>query len=529
MQVSEVLRVKGSTLFTVNPETMLSDCVITMADHDVGSLVVMDRGRLAGMLTFREIVRVLARRQLEHRAGPTPPVAEIVVRDVMNADPFVVSPEMDVNELRLEGWARSSLLTVYVEKNLKAYPATGHLKIPLKAPVLLSSVTISNQHSDGTGWSLNNSDWLDLPAGKQILPVDNADTLFLRFSNSTPDTSIRLVAGESVFTPVIRSGLISSVVPEPEVIVGAPFSYGAVLFSTGADPLSPVSIRFKISKTTGDLYTVDSTIFRSQSRMSVQFSVPARTLTDTGDYLLSMTLTGAGILDEFSTVTDSMSVVVATGVDDFNPDIRLYHRATELLTSERSLVPKTSEYEVVIGYTDYLLLDDTTRIGIYLNGAPVPAGNSLTLKQSEDRTESILKFTAGLVEGINRFEVSVQPPFGPYSVEPKTESWQVVVDGSPGIRDMANYPNPFADETQIYLELGGFEDPESGEIHIFTINGLKIRTIRIGKPVVGHNAIHWDGRDQDGDRVANGVYLYRAAIRYGEKTVYQTGKMLKAE
>ncbi|MCZ7558898.1 MAG: CBS domain-containing protein [Burkholderiaceae bacterium] len=100
MQVSEVLRVKGSTLFTVNPEMMLSDCVITMADHDIGSLVVMDRGRLAGMLTFREILRVMARRQLEHRSGPTGPIAETVVRDVMNGDPFVVSPDMDVNELR---------------------------------------------------------------------------------------------------------------------------------------------------------------------------------------------------------------------------------------------------------------------------------------------------------------------------------------------------------------------------------------------------------------------------------------------
>lgn len=100
MQVSEVLRVKGSTLFTVNPEMMLSDCVITMADHDIGSLVVMDRGRLAGMLTFREILRVLARRHLEHRSGPTGPIAETVVRDVMNADPFVVSPNMDLNELR---------------------------------------------------------------------------------------------------------------------------------------------------------------------------------------------------------------------------------------------------------------------------------------------------------------------------------------------------------------------------------------------------------------------------------------------
>ena len=37
MQVSEVLRVKGNTLFTVTPETMLSDCVITMAEHDIGA------------------------------------------------------------------------------------------------------------------------------------------------------------------------------------------------------------------------------------------------------------------------------------------------------------------------------------------------------------------------------------------------------------------------------------------------------------------------------------------------------------
>jgi CBS domain-containing protein len=100
MQVSEILRVKGTTLYTVSPETMLSDCVITMADHDIGSLVVMDRGRLAGMLTFREVIRVLAKRQQEHRTGPTPPVAEIVVREVMNASPIVAAPDMDVNELR---------------------------------------------------------------------------------------------------------------------------------------------------------------------------------------------------------------------------------------------------------------------------------------------------------------------------------------------------------------------------------------------------------------------------------------------
>lgn len=100
MQVSEVLRVKGSTLFTVTPDSKLSDCIVTMAEHDIGSLVVMDHGRLAGMLTFREVLRVLAKRQTERRAGPTPPVAEIVVSQVMKTDPLVVSPQTEINELR---------------------------------------------------------------------------------------------------------------------------------------------------------------------------------------------------------------------------------------------------------------------------------------------------------------------------------------------------------------------------------------------------------------------------------------------
>ena len=100
MQVSEILRVKGNTLFTVSPDTLLSDGVVTMAEHDIGSLLVMDRGQLAGMLTFREVLRVMAKRQTEQRNGPTPPLAEIRVRDVMNPKPTRVAPTMDVNELR---------------------------------------------------------------------------------------------------------------------------------------------------------------------------------------------------------------------------------------------------------------------------------------------------------------------------------------------------------------------------------------------------------------------------------------------
>ncbi len=100
MQVKEVLRIKGSTLFTATPDSPLSDAVVTMADNDIGSLMVMDHGKLVGVLTFREVIAVLAKRQKEKRVGPTPPIAEIKVGEAMQRNPFVTHQEMDLDELR---------------------------------------------------------------------------------------------------------------------------------------------------------------------------------------------------------------------------------------------------------------------------------------------------------------------------------------------------------------------------------------------------------------------------------------------
>lgn len=100
MQVKEVLRVKGNVLYTVAPETQLSDAVVTMSDQDIGSLVVMEAGKLVGMLTFREVLQVLAKRLRERRSGPTPPISEITVIEATQRDPIVANQEMDVDELR---------------------------------------------------------------------------------------------------------------------------------------------------------------------------------------------------------------------------------------------------------------------------------------------------------------------------------------------------------------------------------------------------------------------------------------------
>jgi len=92
MNANDVLRAKGNALYTVSPEATLWSAVQTMAEFDVGSVVVMDHGRLAGMLTFREVFQVL--RTNEGRVGKS------LVREHMDAAPTTVAAQADVNDLR---------------------------------------------------------------------------------------------------------------------------------------------------------------------------------------------------------------------------------------------------------------------------------------------------------------------------------------------------------------------------------------------------------------------------------------------
>ena len=62
MQVKEILRVKGNRLLSTEPGGRASDAVRTMADQNLGSLVVLDQGRMVGMLTFHELLGAIAQR-----------------------------------------------------------------------------------------------------------------------------------------------------------------------------------------------------------------------------------------------------------------------------------------------------------------------------------------------------------------------------------------------------------------------------------------------------------------------------------
>jgi hypothetical protein len=92
------------------------------------------------------------------------------------------------------------------------------------------------------------------------------------------------------------------------------------------------------------------------------------------------------------------------------------------------------------------------------------------------------------------------------------------------ISNLLNYPNPFTTSTSFVFTLTGSELPSQFRIQILTITGKVVKEIskeELGPIRIGNNITEykWDGRDQFGQPLANGVYLYRVVVDMNGKKI----------
>ena len=92
MKVSDILKIKGSTIFAVDAQDELLKALTMMEHKDIGSVVVMEHDELVGMLTFREVIGCVV-----HHPGD---FARMHVRTVMDDSPLTCTPETALDEVR---------------------------------------------------------------------------------------------------------------------------------------------------------------------------------------------------------------------------------------------------------------------------------------------------------------------------------------------------------------------------------------------------------------------------------------------
>ncbi|MEI8326692.1 MAG: CBS domain-containing protein [Betaproteobacteria bacterium] len=109
MKVHDILRVKGNTLYTAHPDEPLAGAVNLMAEKDIGSLVVMERGELVGMLTFREVIKALVK-----NGGA---MGMVTVRQAMELHPLICAHDTDLDEVRRMMLERHARYMPVMDKN----------------------------------------------------------------------------------------------------------------------------------------------------------------------------------------------------------------------------------------------------------------------------------------------------------------------------------------------------------------------------------------------------------------------------
>ena len=92
MQVKDILKIKGGQIFSIGPDALLPQAVSLMVEHDIGSLVVMEKGQMTGLLTFREVLSAVHR----YRGG----IHEVKVDQVMVGAPICGNLDDSVDEMR---------------------------------------------------------------------------------------------------------------------------------------------------------------------------------------------------------------------------------------------------------------------------------------------------------------------------------------------------------------------------------------------------------------------------------------------
>ena len=195
--------------------------------------------------------------------------------------------------------------------------------------------------------------------------------------------------------------------------------------------------------------------------------------------------------------------------------------------------------EILINLKDenrYLALDDTSLFEITLEYEKTGVQKQIYFRYNENNSQinwtpaslpnnecSILFTPLFEEDGIYNIRVGAKDKSNNESGDFNyTISFEVINKST--ITNVFNYPNPFSTSTSFVFELTGSEIPDDFRIQIFTITGKLVKniglddlsSIHIGRNITNYK---WDGTDDFGDRLANGVYFYRVITKINTQSI----------
>jgi hypothetical protein len=456
-----------------------------------------------------------------YQKGKSEPLAQVVgtnVRDIIKAT--IIVPVS-----RTEGVLKSPVFSRAKSWNRLVWDGTS-LESPSTDEAI---VTVSGVDKNGTESILIER----VPVSQKMIDLSaiNAEKYpGVRLSLQTKDTVNRSpyqlkywrIYGTSVPEGAVAPNLYYSKVDT--VDVGAPLNLGIAFKNVSHTNFDSLSVRLSIRNKDN----VESIIQVPKLKPlvagdTVKINIPVNTKSLAGNNLALLELNPGMLQPEQYQFNNFVYQNFYVRGDTINPYLDVTFDGARILN--RDIV--SSKPTILMKLTDdsrYLLLNNTDLVKVQLKH---PDGSTRDYQFNNDTL--VLTPPGQGSNNSNTATVTFKPNLladGDYEliVSAKDQSGNAAgnlnyriafqVINKPMISNLLNYPNPFTSSTAFVFTLTGSEIPQNMRIQILTVTGKIVREItkaELGALRIGRNITEfkWDGTDQYGQKLGNGVYLYR--------------------
>ncbi len=341
------------------------------------------------------------------------------------------------------------------------------------------------------------------------------------FTKSSPLTlkSISLDYNTLPDVSITNDDIIAS--PD-SVLQGLPISVKVKIHNYGLEKSDAAAVRLSLNSISSIFYT-NTIAVPADSTVEIDTTLSTTGISLSNNIIANISPQVADMYS-FNNSADKNIYVIR---DSSKPSLKITFDGKEILSGD--IISSKPEIKITLkdngalplSKSDFLVALDENTINFDSAGAIfsfTPYPNS----------QAVVTWKPSLPDGKHSITYLAQDASGNFS-DSVAHVLEFYVSNKNDIQNVFNYPDPFSQNTSFTFQLTGDKVPDEFTIKIFTVAGRLIKSISVppGELQIGFNRIFWDGRDQDGDQLANGVYFYKFIIRNNGVTKTVIQKMAK--
>lgn len=376
----------------------------------------------------------------------------------------------------------------------------------------------------------------------RIIPRDSTD-ISLGFLNSITSgaryvslqTAALLSSRDALVTPVVREWW-TDFIPPPDLAISARTVGGVI---SAQSPRNIEVTVYNIGYKDSDSSTVILSVYdrQNRARQVASVSVPPVAVGSSRTTMIPISTSNLSRLTTLQArvvpAKTAKDLIAANNTAYYSfmtttsvaaSDVQVYANGVRLMDGD--YVPAIPQLSLRLENDDE---SAHTQAMLYVDNRLVSTPPDPAADRKSGGNQSEMSFTTQLSDGDHelKFRIGRMNSFG--DVDSLERVLNVKVSREDKILQVYNFPNPFRQETYFTFVLSGA--PVELAIRIFTVSGRKIRELNLPQSAlqVGFNRVLWDGRDSDGDEVANGYYFYQITLKGEGKSDSAIQKLVKVK